>query len=102
VGKRTGTGAQRVLTGGLRASANQGGADRPDPAAGAQVRGKSGERSDLDRRAEIRSALIKSKSPNLGRTPKIQQPLVGPEHSGAARSRDEGSLEMRGMATAGF
>jgi hypothetical protein len=32
-------GVRRALTGGLRASANQGGADRPDPEAGARVRG---------------------------------------------------------------
>jgi hypothetical protein len=66
------------------------------------VRGESGERSDLDRRAEIRYALIKSKPPDLGQTPDIQQPAVGPERGGAARSRGEGSLETRGMTMAGL
>jgi hypothetical protein len=33
--------------------------------------GESEERSDLDRRAEIRSALINSKAPDLRRTPEI-------------------------------
>jgi hypothetical protein len=37
--RSAGEGAWRALTGGLWASANQGGADRPDPAAGARVRG---------------------------------------------------------------
>jgi hypothetical protein len=40
--ERAGAGAQRTLIGGLWASANQGGADRPDPAAGARVRGRVG------------------------------------------------------------
>ena len=36
--ERAGAGARRALTGGLGVSANQGRADRPYPAAGAQVR----------------------------------------------------------------
>jgi hypothetical protein len=50
--------------------------------------GESGEQSDLDRRAEIRSAPIKSKSLDLGRTPEIQQPVVGHERGGATRSQN--------------
>jgi hypothetical protein len=46
-------------------------ADQPGPEAGARVRGKREGRLDLDRRAAIRSALVKSKSPDLGRTPEI-------------------------------
>jgi hypothetical protein len=104
VGERmgAGAGARRALKGGLRASANQGGADRPDLAAGARVRGKSGERTDLDRRAEIRSALIKSKSPDLGQMPEIQQPVAGHERGGAARSCGEGSSGTRGATTVGL
>jgi hypothetical protein len=68
----------------------------------ARARGEGGERSDLDRRAEIRSALIKSKPQDLGRTPEIQQPMAGHERGGAARSRGEGSPETRGMATTGL
>jgi hypothetical protein len=55
-----------------------------------------GERSDLDRKAEIRSALIKPKSSDLGQTPEIQQPGTGHELGGAARSRDEGSSKTKG------
>jgi hypothetical protein len=36
-----------------------------------QVRGKRERRLDLDWRAAIRSALVKSKPPDLGRTPEI-------------------------------
>jgi hypothetical protein len=81
---------------------NQGRADRSNPEEGARVRAKSGERSDLDRTAEIRLALIKSKPPDLGRTPEIQQPVAGHESGGAARSRGEGSPRTRGTATVGL
>ena len=43
-------------------------ADEPDPAAETRVRGKRERRSDLDQRARIRSARVKSKLSNLGRT----------------------------------
>jgi hypothetical protein len=46
-------------------------ADQPGPEAETQVRGKRERRLDLDRRAAIRSALVKSKLPDLGRTPEI-------------------------------
>jgi hypothetical protein len=46
-------------------------ADQPGLGAGARVRGKREGRLDLDRRAAIRSALVKSKPPDLGRTPEI-------------------------------
>jgi hypothetical protein len=55
-----------------------------------------GEQPDLDRRAEIRSALIKSRPPDLGRTPKIQQPIAGRGRGGVAQPRDEVSSETRG------
>jgi hypothetical protein len=71
-----------VLIGGLGASANQGGADRPGPAAGAWVRERVG-----NSQIWIGSAPIKSKPPDLGRTPEIQQPVVGHERGGATRSR---------------
>jgi hypothetical protein len=58
--------------------------------------GEREEWSDLDRRAEIRSALIKPKPSDLGRTPEIQQPGTGHERGGAARSRGKGSPETRG------
>jgi hypothetical protein len=45
--------------------------DQPGPGARARVRGKRGGRLDLERRAAIRSALVKSKPPDLGRTPEI-------------------------------
>jgi hypothetical protein len=61
--------------------------------------GERGDRSDLDRRAKIRSALIKPKPSDLGRTSEIQQLGTGHERGGAARSRGEGSPETRGMAT---
>jgi hypothetical protein len=83
-------------------SATQGRADRPDPAAGARVRERVGERLDLDRRAEVRSALIKPKPSDLGRTLEIQQPGARHERSGVARSCSEGSPETRGTATAGL
>jgi hypothetical protein len=54
---------------------------------------------DLDRRAEVRSALIKSKPPDLGRTPEIQRLVAERGRGGAARSRGEVSPEMRGPAT---
>jgi hypothetical protein len=63
---------------------------------------ESGERSDLDRRAEIRSALIKSKPPDLRRTPEIQQPVAGHERGGAAQSRGEFSPETRRTAMVGL
>jgi hypothetical protein len=66
------------------------------------VRRESGERSNLDRRTENRSALIKSKPPDLGRTLEIQQPGAGPERGGAARSHGEGSPETRGTAMTGL
>jgi hypothetical protein len=46
--------------------------------------GERGERPDLDRRAKIRSALIKSRPPDLGRTPEIQQAIAGHGRGGAA------------------
>jgi hypothetical protein len=49
--------------------------------------GESEERSDLDWRAQTRSAPIKSKPPDLRRTPEIQQPVARHECGGAARSR---------------
>jgi hypothetical protein len=52
-------------------------ADQSGPAARARVRGERGERSDLDWRAEIRSALIKSKPPDLRQTPEIQRLATG-------------------------
>jgi hypothetical protein len=55
---------------------------------------------DLDRRAEIRSALIKPKPLDLGWTLEIQQLGTGRERGGAARSRGKGSPETRGAATA--
>jgi hypothetical protein len=64
--------------------------------------GKRGEQSNLDRRSEIRSTLIKSKPPDLERTPEIERLAVRPERGGAARSRGESSPETRGMATAGL
>jgi hypothetical protein len=62
--------------------------------------GERGEQSDLDRRAEVRSALIKSKPPNLGRTPEIQRLVAGRGRGGATRSRGGVSPETRGLATA--
>jgi hypothetical protein len=45
---------------------------QPGSAAGARVRGGEREgRSDLDRRAGIRSVQLRFKSPDLGRTPEI-------------------------------
>jgi hypothetical protein len=64
--------------------------------------GERRERPDPDRRAEIRSALIKPKPLDLRRMPGIQRPGVGHERGGAARSRSEGSPETRGLATAGL
>jgi hypothetical protein len=55
-----------------RGASDQGRADRPDPAAGARVRERVGERLDLDQRAEVRSALIKHKPSDLGWTLEIQ------------------------------
>jgi hypothetical protein len=46
-------------------------ADRPGPKAETQGRGKREGRSDLDRRATIRSARVKSKPSDLGRTTEI-------------------------------
>jgi hypothetical protein len=46
-------------------------AHQPGPAAGARVRGKIGGWLDLDRRAAIRSALVKSKPPDLRQMPEI-------------------------------
>jgi hypothetical protein len=62
--------------------------------------GERGEQSDLDQKAEIRSALIKSKLLDLGRTPEIQRLATGRGCGGAGRSRGEGSLETRGLITA--
>jgi hypothetical protein len=64
--------------------------------------GESEERSDLDRRAEIRSARIKSKSHDLERMSEIQQPVAKHERGGAARSHGEVSPETRGTATVGL
>jgi hypothetical protein len=94
--------ARARLTDGDGVSANRGGVDGPGPAVGARVRGKRGEQSDLDWRAEVRSALIKSKPPDLGRTPKIQRLVAGRRCGGAARSRSEVSPETRGLATTGL
>jgi hypothetical protein len=46
-------------------------ARQPGLEAETQVRGKRERRLDLDRRAVIRFALVKSKVPDLGRTPEI-------------------------------
>jgi hypothetical protein len=62
----------------------------------------SGERSDLDRAIGIRSGLVKSRPPDLGRTPEIQQPVIGHGCGGAARPRDEVSPETRGWPRRGF
>jgi hypothetical protein len=62
--------------------------------------GEREERSDLDRRAEIRSVLLKSKPPDLGCTPEIQRLAAGRGCGGAARSCGEGSPKTRGLATA--
>jgi hypothetical protein len=64
--------------------------------------GESGERLDLNRRAEIKSSLIKSRSPDLGRMLEIQQPIAGHGRGGAARPRGEVLPETRGMATTGL
>jgi hypothetical protein len=64
--------------------------------------GESEERSDLDRRAKIRFALIKSKLLDLRRTPEIQQPATGHGCGGTARSRGEVSPETRGTTTTGL
>jgi hypothetical protein len=61
-----------------------------------------GERLDLDQRAEIRSALIKSKPQDLGRTPEIQQPIAGHGRGGATRPCDEVLPETRGTTTVGL
>jgi hypothetical protein len=45
--------------------------DQPGPGAGARVRGNREGQFDLDRMAMIRSALVKSKPPDLGWTPEI-------------------------------
>jgi hypothetical protein len=45
------------------------------------------------------STLLKSKPPNLGRTPEIQRPGAGHERGGAAWSRGEGSPETKGTAS---
>jgi hypothetical protein len=58
-------------------------------------------RSDLDQRAGIRSVRLKSKPPDLGRTPEIQRPGAGPERDGATWSRGEGSPETRGQTRRG-
>jgi hypothetical protein len=63
--------------------------------------GKREERSTLDQRAEIRSALIKPKPLDLGRTPGIQRSGARQERGGTARSRGEGSPEMRGRPQRG-
>jgi hypothetical protein len=57
-----------VGQGGQRPRVN--GADRPGPAAGAGVRGRS-KRSDLRRMVGIRLALIRSESSDLKRMPGI-------------------------------
>jgi hypothetical protein len=49
--------------------------------------------------AEVRSALIKSKLPDLGRTPEFQRLVAECGRGGAAQSRGEVSPEMRGLAT---
>jgi hypothetical protein len=53
-----------------RASANQGRLTAGSRRRGAGE-GERGERSDLDQRVAIRSALMEPKPPNLGRTPEI-------------------------------
>jgi hypothetical protein len=50
----------------------------------------------------IRSALIKSKPPDLERTLEIQQLVVGHDCGGITRSRGEVSPETRGTATVGL
>jgi hypothetical protein len=82
-------------------STNQGRADRPGPAAGARVKERV-ENSDLDRAAGIRSGLIKSRPPNLRRTPEMQRSATSHGYGGAARSRGEVSPETRGTATVGL
>jgi hypothetical protein len=47
--------------------------------------GSGAEQLDLHQTVEIRSVLIKSRPPDLGRTPEIQQPVTGHGCSGAAR-----------------
>jgi hypothetical protein len=74
VGERvdTGMGAHKpVGQAGQRPRVN--GADRPGPAVGAGLRGRS-ERSDLWRMVGIRLALIRSESSDLKRMPRIQRP----------------------------
>jgi hypothetical protein len=95
-------GARQALTGGLGVSTTQGRADRPDPATGARGEGESEERSDLDRRAEIRSGVIKSRPLDLRRTPEIQRLATGHGCGSTAGSRGEVSPETRGTATAGL
>jgi hypothetical protein len=46
-------------------------ADQPGPEAETRGRGKIERRLDLDQRARIRSARVKSKPLDLGRTPEI-------------------------------
>jgi hypothetical protein len=52
-----------------RGVSEPGRADQPGPAAGERE-----ERPNIDRRAGIRSVQLKSKPPDLGRTPEIQRP----------------------------
>jgi hypothetical protein len=67
---RAGVGARTRLIGRAKSSASQGGLT--SWARGIDAgEGKRERRLDLDQRAAIRSTLVKSKPPNLGRTPEI-------------------------------